>query len=152
MPPRCQHPPSFNLTPHCPYGSQLGLMMEYFALSIVLKLQALFLGYTLNIVNEELGRRKKDEQKEGTPVIWYPSDTASENKREKRIAYNDAHTESHIQRHTPKHRVGIILKVRSYLLLFCKLLQVKSSHFNRNPHYWDVVIISSSVLFQCKHP
>lgn len=28
---------------------------------------------------------KKDEQKEGTPVIWYPSDTAAENKREKRI-------------------------------------------------------------------
>jgi len=60
-----------------------------------------FLGYTLNKVNVELGR-KKDEQKEGTPVIWSPSDTDAENKRERRI---DRHVESHIQRHTPKHCV-----------------------------------------------
>lgn len=69
-----------------------------------------FLGNTLNKVNEELGR-KKDEQKEGTPVIWYPGDTDTENKREKRIAYNDAHVESHIQRHTPKHWVVVILQL-----------------------------------------
>lgn len=59
-------------------------MIEHFALSIVLKLQTLFLGYTSNIENEELERRKKDEQKEGTPVIWYRSDTDAENKREKK--------------------------------------------------------------------
>ncbi len=56
-------PPSFNLTPHCPYGSQLGVMMEYFALSIVLKLQTPFLGYTSNKTNEEPGRKKMNKRK-----------------------------------------------------------------------------------------
>lgn len=45
-------------------------------------------------------REKKDEQKEGTPVIQYPRDTDAEHKRGGQKAYNDANIESHKQKHT----------------------------------------------------
>ncbi len=71
VPLRCQNPPSFNLTPHCPDASQLGVMMEDVALSIVLKLQTPFLGYTSNKTNEE-PRKKKMNKRKGLQLSSIP--------------------------------------------------------------------------------